>query len=124
MNMPPPQCPPPDTDCIFTPSTFTHEFSYPCQRHVGEAPIGSMTYSFNTCGNGRRHTCNNASASRFTRTSLYFQCVPGSCGAFFSPPQRSAHAGLPHNVPSHSLVWFSSMCHVIFALCSDENPPS
>ena len=36
-----------------------------------EAPIGSITYSFKTCGSGRRHTCRAASANKFTRTSLF-----------------------------------------------------
>src|SRR2546426_184756 len=78
MNMPPPQWPPPLTDCTLWPSISTHEFSYPYQRHVDEAPIGSITSSRSTSGSGRRHTCRAASAIAFTRTSLYLKCVPGS----------------------------------------------
>src|SRR6185503_2928770 len=110
LNMPPPQCPPPLTDCIFWPSTSTHELSYPYQRQVDEAPIGSITSSRSTCGSGRRHTCSAASAITLTRTSLYLKCVPGShslrcsCSSSVLPTGRSAQSGLPHSVPCQSLV--------------------
>src|SRR4051794_17975944 len=57
INSPPPKCPPPLTDCIINPSIFTKELSYPYQRQVVEAPIGSIIFSFNTIGRGLRHTC-------------------------------------------------------------------
>ena len=86
-----------------------HEFSYPCQRHVGDAPIGSMTSSFRTCGSGRRQTLVAASASRLTRVSLYSKTVPGSCRSRVSQVRgsrsgRSAQSGFPHSVPSQSEV--------------------
>ena len=36
-----------------------------------------MIVSFATCGSGRRQTLSAASASAFTRTSLYLYTVPG-----------------------------------------------
>ena len=48
------------------------------ERHVGDAPIGSITYSRRTSGSGRRQTLSAASASTFTRVSLYSCTVPGS----------------------------------------------
>src|SRR5437868_9392640 len=108
--MPPPQCPPPLTDCTFLPSMSTHELSCPYHRHVDEAPIGSITSSRSTSGSDRRHTCSAASASTFTRTSLYLKCVPGShslrffCSSSVAPTGRSAQSGLSHSVPCQSLV--------------------
>src|SRR5438105_8786983 len=126
MNMPPPQCPPPETDCTSSPSSTTQEFSYPYQRHVVEAPIGSMIASFSTAGSGRRHTLSSASANTLTRTSLYLYAVPGalrgrdshSCGLSLG---RSAQSGLPQSVPSQSLVWRSKWFHVIWRLCGVSN---
>src|SRR5258708_38703273 len=77
MKRPPPQCPPPDTDCTTVPSSTTHEFSYPNQRHLLEAPMGSMMVSLATCGKGRRQTLSAASARTCARTSLYLYAVPG-----------------------------------------------
>src|SRR5210317_822063 len=77
MNSPPPECPPPDTDCIRLPSSSIQEFLYPYHRHVGLAPIGSIMCSFKTCGNGLRHVFSREYASTLTRTSLYSKCVPG-----------------------------------------------
>src|SRR6476620_7404082 len=110
MNMPQPQCPPPLTDWTFLPSISTHELSYPYQRQVDEAPIGSITSSRSTSGSDRRHTCSAASAITLTRTSLYLKCVPGSHSlrfshsSGFSPTGRSCQSALPHNVPCQSLV--------------------
>src|SRR6187431_62512 len=108
MNMPPPQWPPPVTDCTFFPSISTQELSYPYQRQVEDAPIGSMISSRSTSGSGLRQTCSAASASTLTRTSLYLKCVPGSyigrfCHSFGFPTGRSAQSGLPHSVPDQSL---------------------
>src|SRR5258705_13715489 len=118
MNIPPPQWPPRDTDCTFVPSISTHEFSYPNQRHVFEAPIGSMISSRSTSGSGRRQTCSAASAITFTRTSLYLKCVPGSyIGRFFHsdglPTGLLPQSGLPHRVPYQSPHLRSSFSHVI-----------
>src|SRR5262249_50087589 len=99
MNMPPPQCPPPVIDCIGAPSMTTQEFSYPYQRQVLDAPIGSMMFSLSTWGSGRRQTLKRASAIALTRTSLYLYTVPGllrgrvNHSAF--GPGRSAQSGLP-----------------------------
>ena len=63
--------PPPVTDWIFLPSIVTHELLYPSQRQVSDAPIGSMMAVFRICGSGSLAMCKAASASTFTRTSLY-----------------------------------------------------
>ena len=55
-----------------------HELAAWCMGQPSDAPIGSMTNSFNTSGSGRFQTRINARLARFTRTSLYSQCVPGS----------------------------------------------
>src|SRR4029453_16273694 len=41
--IPPPQWPPPLTTCTGRPSSVIHALSYPNQRHVCDAPIGSIT---------------------------------------------------------------------------------
>src|SRR5687767_14881657 len=117
MKSPPPQWPPPVTDCTGCPSSTTHEFSYPNQRHVLEAPIGSSRLSRNTCGNGRRQTLSAASASALVRTSLYSYAVPGLRRGRVPHSEgfslgRSAQSGLPHSVPSQSLTWRSIWFHV------------
>src|SRR2546422_10466600 len=122
MNMPPPQCPPPDTDCTGLPSSTIHEFSYPNQRQVLEAPIGSMMVSFSTCGSGRRQTLSAASASTLTRTSLYLYTLPALLRGRVSHSLglalgRSAQSGLPHSVPSQSLVCRGRWFQVMVRLC-------
>src|SRR5258706_1530986 len=126
MKRPPPQCPPPDTDCITVPSSTTHEFSYPNQRHVLEPTMGSMIVYLSTCGSGRRQTLSAARASAFTRTSLYLYTVPGGLRGRVRHSSglsegRSAQSGLPHSVPSQSLVWRSRWFHVILRLCGVSN---
>src|SRR3989337_4069896 len=98
MNIPPPQWPPPDTDCTGAPSSTIQELSYPYQRQVRDAPIGSMTYSASTPGSGRRQMLSAASASTLTRTSLYSYDEPGSLRARVSQEVasrsgRSAQSG-------------------------------
>src|SRR5215510_13032586 len=78
ISRPPPQWPPPLTDCTHWPSTLIQELSYPFQRQVLEAPIGSITRSLMTWGRGRRSTLRAASASTFTRTSLYLYTLPAA----------------------------------------------
>src|SRR5262245_44441424 len=129
MNIPPPQCPPPLTDWTASPSIRIHEFSYPYQRQLCEAPIGSITYSFNTCGSGRRQILSAASARTLTLTSLYSYAVPGSFLLRVNHSDglllgRSAHSGFPHKVPSQSLVCLSMCSQVIFRLCSVSNGSS
>jgi hypothetical protein len=80
-----------------------------------------MMYSFSTCGSGRRHTLSVASASAFTRVSLYFQVVPGAARLRVSHSSRlsdgrSAQSGLPQSVPSQSLVWRSMWFQVMVRL--------
>src|SRR5919106_3183236 len=104
-----------------TPSMRTQEFSYPYQRQVCEAPIGSITCSFSTCGRERRQTLSTASARTLTRTSLYSYTLPGSRRARVrhsdgSPVGRSAHSGFPQSVPSQSLVCLSKGSQVILRL--------
>src|SRR4051812_39626061 len=109
MNGPPPKCEPPLTDCTSCPSSTIQELLYPVHRQLAEAPMGSMIFSFSTCGSGRRHTLSMASASTFTRVSLYLYTVPGLLRGRVAhwaalPSGRSAQSGLPHKVPSQSLV--------------------
>src|ERR1700726_2379753 len=85
-----------------------------------------MMFSFSTCGSGRRHTLSAARASTFVRTSLYLYVVPGllrvrvrhSSGLSVG---RSAQSGLPHSVPSQSLVWRNRLSQVIWRLCGVSN---
>ena len=50
INIPPPKCPPPLTDCTNFPSNTIHEFWYPVQVQELEAPIGFIMFSRNTSG--------------------------------------------------------------------------
>ena len=122
MNIPPPQCPPPLTLCTGCPSNTIHEFLYPVQRQVAEAPMGSIIVCFNTCGKGFRHTLVAARARAFTLTSLYSYTVPLACLERFIQLAAllsglSAHSGLPQRVPSQSLVCRSISFQVIVRLC-------
>ncbi len=99
-----------------------------------DAPIGRMILSANTSGSGRRNRRSSANASRFTRTSLYSQNVPGGRSGRASPLRplpstarfrlRSIMSGLPNSVPSHSDVCCSRCRQVIAPLCGPSNPPS
>ena len=86
-------------------------------------PMGSATYCFSTSGSGRFHRCVSASASAFTRTSLYFQALPTGGGPLASSLQglpasgRSAHQGLPHMVPIQPDCWRSMSFQVMGWLC-------
>src|SRR3984957_2956727 len=85
-----------------------------------------MIFSFSTCGSGRRQTLSAASASTLVRTSLYLKKVPGllrgdvphSAGLSLG---RSAQSGLPHSVPSQSLVCRNRLSQVMVRLCGDSN---
>src|SRR5882757_8859959 len=84
-----------------------------------------MMVSFSTCGSGRRQTLRAASARTLVRTSLYLYTVPGllrgrvvHCAGFSSG--RSAQSGLPHSVPSQSLVCRNRLSQVIVRLCGDS----
>src|SRR5687767_14223343 len=121
MNKPPPKCEPPLTDYTSCPSSTIQLFSYPVQRQDGEAPMGSIIYSFNTTGNGLRQIFIMASAKAFTRVSLYLYTLPGSLRARLIhsaelPCGRSAQSGLPQSVPSQSLVCRRRWSQVIFLL--------
>src|SRR5271157_5466491 len=88
-----------------------------------------MMFSFSTCGKGRRQTSRAASARTLTRVSLYLYTLPGLFRARFvhvagSGAGRSAQSGLPHSVPSQSLVCRSRLSHVIVRLCAVSNSAS
>ena len=93
-----------------------------------------MMRSANTSGSGRRKRRSSASASRFTRTSLYSQKVPGGRSGRASPLRplpstarlrlRSTMSDLPNSVPSHSEVCCSRCRQVMAPLCGPSNPPS
>src|SRR6266702_2894949 len=85
-----------------------------------------MMVSLSTWGSGRRQRLSAASASTLTRTSLYLYTVPGLLrGRVSHSPGlsvgRSAQSGLPHSVPSQSLVCRSRSSQVIVRLCGDSN---
>ncbi len=85
-----------------------------------------MMVSFRTCGSGRRQTLSAASAITLVRVSLYLYVVPGLLrgrvvhSAGFSSG-RSAQSGLPHSVPSQSLVCRNRLSQVIVRLCAESN---
>src|ERR1700681_2226676 len=108
------------------PSSTTQEFSYPNHRQVLEAPIGSMMFSFRTCGSGRRQTLRAASAITLVRVSLFYKRCPACCAGEVPHSAglslgRSAQSGLPHSVPSQSLVCRNRLSQVIVRLCGDSN---
>ena len=86
-------------------------------------PMGSATYCLSTSGSGRFHKWVRASASAFTRTSLYFHAVPTGGGPLASSLHglpfsgRSAHHGLPHMVPIQPESWRSILSQVMGWLC-------
>ncbi len=80
-------------------------------------------YCFKTCGKGLRQTLVAASASAFTRTSLYSHTAPGKFLLRVSQVDEfasglSAHSGLPQSVPSQSLVWRSIWSQLMVLLCA------
>src|ERR1700692_1342705 len=88
-----------------------------------------MMLSFSTRGSGRRQTLRAASAKTLVRVSLYLYTVPGllrgrvvHCAGFSSG--RSAQSGLPHSVPSQSLVCRNRLSQVMVRLCGDSNGDS
>src|ERR1700722_12624318 len=88
-----------------------------------------MMLSFSTWGNGRRQILSAASARTLTLVSLYLYTLPGLFRVRFvhvagSGPGRSAQSGLPHNVPSQSLVCRSRLSHVMVRLCAVSNSAS
>src|SRR5438309_1637904 len=89
----------------------THALSYGRHSHVDDAPIGAVIASRRTSGRGRRKSWSSDRLSRFTRTSLYSQSVPGGRmgrGTPLSVWPKSAlprsrlwsiESGLPNSVP-------------------------